>query len=351
MNKLQAVNRVETELADWQSKEARFGKYFKGNVSDNRALLTMKLHHYEDIVAKYKSSKNREEVFAMRLVVQERNKLIKELFPNFYSRMLRKIIQVLFVERIKASRNKREQQQNRENVLRSVLKTGFKDAIAKVDTQMQMGLSKFDIPLNYYTSENERVIHRLSFSKNQNEQYEFEGYRSRMYNEKDPDGFKEHFFKVDGSEIYNLKESYNLLSGRAIEKDGKWLQLDLCDRSDEGNYRVKEFHSDFGFDLEKTIDNLPLEQLRDQISKTKLLQSLKEGNLVAVNFSKNKTEARYIECSPQFRSVNIYDENLIKISLTNALKKKSGKTLRQNDKPVIKLEEKESRKNVKRINQ
>lgn len=348
MNKVHEFNRVERELADWQSKETRFGKYFQGNVSDNRSLLKSKLHHYEGIVAKYKSSKNMDEVFAMRFVIHERNKLVKELLPNFYARILRKIIHVLFVERIRANRNNREQQQNREKVLRTILKTGFKDAVPKVDTQMQLGHAKFDIPLNYYTSENERVVHRLSFSKNQNEQYEFDGFRTTIYNELDPDGFKEHFFQADGDKTLNVRESYNLLSGRAVEKEGKWLQLDFCDKNAEGSYRLKEFHSDFGFNLEKTISSLPLVQLSDEISKTKLLQALKEGELVEVNFLKNKAETRYIECRPQFKSVNIYDENLVKISFAQAVEKRCKKTSMQSNKPVIKLEEKKS--NVRVVN-
>ncbi|EJL62815.1 hypothetical protein [Flavobacterium sp. CF136] len=349
MNKPHEVNRVEIELAHWQSKEARFEKYFQGKLADNRALLTAKLQHYEGIIAKYKSSKSLEEVFAVRLVLHERKKIVKQLFPNFYARILRKLIHVLFVGKIREARYNREQQQNRENVIKTIMKTGFKDAVPKVNEQMRNGLSKFEVPVNYYLNENERVIHRLFFSKNQNEQYEFDGYRMTMYNELNPDGFKEHFFKADGSNVFNLKESFNLLSGRAVEKDGKWLQLDLCDRNGEDNYRVKEFHSDFAFDLEKTILSLPLEQLRDESSKTKLFQSLREGNLAEVTFSKNKSETRYIACSPQFRSVNIYNENLHKISLAEAVNKKYSRTVRQNEKPVIKLEEKESRNKVKKI--
>lgn len=349
MDKLSDINRVEAELADWQSKELRFGKYFLGNVPDNKAILSAKLQHYEGIVAKYRSSLNKQEVFAVKLVVAERNKLVKQLFPNLYLRVLRKIIYTLFVERIRALKYCRELRKNHENVSQSVLKTGFKQAVPLVMAQMQKGLSKFDVPLNYYVSENEHIIHRLSFSKNQNDQYEFDGYKTTMYNELEPGGVKEHFFKVEGSTGFNVKESFNLLSGRAVEKEGKWMQLDLCDKNNEGNFRVKEFHSDFAFDLEKTIGSLPLEQLRDESSKTKLLESLKEGNLTAVNFSKNKSDIRYIECSPKFRSLNIYDENLQKLSMAEALSKKIRESARQNHKPVIKLDEKESRIKVKKI--
>jgi hypothetical protein len=107
------------------------------------------------------------------------------------------------------------------------------------------------------------------------------------------------------------------LSGRAIEKKDSWLQFDLNDKDSFGDYRLKEFYLDFGYNLEKVIQNLPFKEL---IDKREIFESLKDGNRQKVIFLKDGIECRfYIEANPQFKTINIFDENSKKITLNSAL--------------------------------
>ena len=108
------------------------------------------------------------------------------------------------------------------------------------------------------------------------------------------------------------------------------IQLDLNDKDASGNHRIKEFHSGYGYDLEKTIQQIPLKELANKTQADKLKDALKQGNKQPVTLIKNGNEHRfYIEANPQFKSVNIYDEHSRKITLSTALGNKTMETVKQ----------------------
>ncbi len=339
------INRVEMELGHWRSREERFSKLFSFGLSNNRALLKEKLEYYDRIAAKYKDSQDMDERLALRMLRQERNRIEKQLYPNLLIRMLRRLLIVPMKEQIVIRQDNKRMEGNSQALHQQVQRAGFGDLSAKIDEHIRQGHQQFSVPVSYYLNDKERIDHQLSFVKDQSESYQFEGYKTTLYNEAKPNERSQQYFNVTNGQIVNTKEAYNLLSGRYIQRDNVWMQLDFNDKDVQGNFRVKQFHSEYGYDIEKVLQQLPLKELQNKSETQRLEEGLKNGNRVSVSFVKDGNEQRfYIEANPQFKSVNIYDEHSKKITLNTALGNKTMDAM----KVTHKMGEQEQRNLVKR---
>ncbi len=118
-----------------------------------------------------------------------------------------------------------------------------------------------------------------------------------------------------------LKEAYNLLDGRSVHKDlvnkeeqpyAAWVKLDFeGERTESGNYKVQRYTQNYGFDLKDALAALPIKELADSQKAERLVQSLEKGNLQSVTMTiEGNVTKMYIEASPQFKNVNVYDNDL-----------------------------------------
>src|SRR5439155_6097299 len=117
-----------------------------------------------------------------------------------------------------------------------------------------------------------------------------------------------------------LKEAYNLMSGRAVNKDltnkegqvyNAWIQMNFKETDRNGNYLLKHFHTNYGFDLEKELAKHPIKELTNEQDKIRLLESLQKGNRQSATLlQEGKEQKVFIEASPQFKSINVYDHNM-----------------------------------------
>lgn len=350
MNEQLPMSRVEMELSQWHSREERFSKLFNFSLSNNRSLLKEKLNHYQRIGIKYRGTKNLEERFALQILSQEKNKLLKQLYPNVLVRFIRKLIAVPLVNQIAVRKDIKEEQKNNQALYDKVQRIGFRDLSAQIEQQIKQDIEHFTVPVSYYVNEKERLDHELSFKKDQSGQYQFEGYKANLFNESKPEENKSQYFKVEQENSIDTMQAYNLLAGRAVEKESSWIQLDLNDKDTLGNHRIKEFHSGYGYDLQKALELLPLKEAENKNEAYKLTGSLKQGNRQPVTLIKNGNEYRfYIEANPQFKSVNIYDERSRKITLSTALGNKTLETVKQMQRNNESQEEKHSKRNGMRI--
>ena len=72
---------------------------------------------------------------------------------------------------------------------------------------------------------------------------------------------------------------------------------------------MKQYHENYGYDLEATLAKHPIKELENNSHKGDLINSLKKGNLQSATFIKDGQEVKqYIEANPQFKSLNIYDD-------------------------------------------
>ncbi|MBN9284134.1 MULTISPECIES: hypothetical protein [unclassified Flavobacterium] len=322
-------NRIERELSQWKLREGRLEKLLSFSLSSNKALLKEKLIFFDRITTRYASTLNPDERFALRALKHERRDIERRLYPNPLLRLLRRPLR----EKIVANQESRQLENNSRELQREIQKAGFAYLTKDIEKQMKSGQPQFSVSSSHYINETESLQHRLSFAKDSSGNYCFEGYSTALYNEKKTEESRQQFFKTENGLEINSIESYNLLSGRAVEKDGKWLQLNFNDRDPQGNYRMKEFHSDFGYQLDKVLDGLPIKEKQDYDLIRKLNDNLKQGNREVVSFVKDGNLHKfYLEANPQYKSVTIYDEHSKKVTLNAALGNKTSEGLKTSHK-------------------
>jgi hypothetical protein len=156
---------------------------------------------------------------------------------------------------------------------------------------------------------------------------------------------KQTFYINKGSSI-TLKEAYNLMGGRAINKDltnkdgqvyNAWIQMDFKETDKNGNYHLKHFHSNYGFDLEKELVKHPIKELTNEQNKISLLESLQKGNRQSVVFIKDGNEQKvFIEANPRFKTINVYDHNMQRIDRNQGQTEKHGEGERNTAKQASK---------------
>jgi hypothetical protein len=93
-----------------------------------------------------------------------------------------------------------------------------------------------------------------------------------------------------------------------------WLQMDFKETDKNGNYQMKQFHQNYGFDLAKELAKHPIKELTNEQDMERLTDSLQKGNRQAVTFLKEGQEQRmYVEANPRFKSLTIYNSSMQRI--------------------------------------
>jgi hypothetical protein len=350
MERQEPLNRVAIAIQDWRAREQRLGQLFSVDPAHSRALLAEKLRNYERIAARFKNTDNTEERAALRMLRQESKQVERQLFPNFFIRLLRILFVAPVRDQVVVYSDRQSVQQNTGALQVQLQRTGFTSLAEQLAKKMDEGRQQFSLSTGYYHNDKERLEHQLSFAKDQTGRYQFEGFKTSLINEGNPSEKRQHFFDTRQANEINATEAYNLMSGRAIEKDGKWLQFDLNDKDAQGNYRMKEFPAAYGYDLDKMLQQLPLKEFTSAIQLDKLREELKQGHRLEVSFLKDGNERRYfIEANPQHKSVSIYDEHSRKISLSTAVGAKTMEAVKMADREQLKEEQKQPKKQGLRI--
>lgn len=327
------MNRIEEELSKWYAQEKRFSKLFSFDISVNRLVLKEKLSYYDRVAAKYKGTRNLDERLALRMLRYERNRLEKLLYPNLLVRLSRRLLVVPVYERIMIRQDGRKIEQNSRRLHHSVRLAGFPDLSEKIRENMKRGERQFAIPVSHFINEKDRIDYQLSFSKARTGDYLFDGYKIALNKEGNPGESRQQYFSMNHGYKIDSTEAFNLLSNRCVYKADTWLQLDFNDKDAHGNFRLKQFRTGYGFDLEKALQSLPLTKGLDKDNTDRLMKSLQKGNRVLVNFVKGSLAQQCsIEANPQLKSFNIYDDQSRKITLQKALGRRSKEVMQVADK-------------------
>jgi hypothetical protein len=168
-----------------------------------------------------------------------------------------------------------------------------------------------------------KVNYSLDFKKgDQSDMYFFNKYTASFKASETSEEKIQAFYPKKNTGV-TAKEAYNLLNGRAVNKDltnqegqpyNAWLQLDWSQKDDHGNHKFKMIHQAYGYDLAKELEKHPIKELSDPVTKERLMQSLERGNLHQVTFKKGDREDKmFIEANPQFKTLNVYDDKLKKV--------------------------------------
>lgn len=171
-------------------------------------------------------------------------------------------------------------------------------------------------------SNKQLVNYSLDFKKSdQSDMYFLNRYKATLTNS-DSDKERSQTFYITKNTGITAKEAFNLLNGRSVEarltnKEGEkfkaWVQLDFEEKDRHDNYKTKQFHEKYGYELETVLNRYPIKELQTAEEKEKLMKSLSKGNLQHVTFVKNGTEEKmFIEANPQYKTLNVYDHKMQK---------------------------------------
>lgn len=211
-------------------------------------------------------------------------------------------------------------QKNFEYLRDQVKYTGFGEGLEN-DLKLKIEEGKQDFRLQYQTQYGTDSVNAvLNFSQSkQSDMYFFNSYQVSVEKENNPEKMEQMFYINKGSNI-TLKEAYNLMEGRSVNKDltnkegqvyNAWVQMDFKQSDDNGNFKLKHYHQNYGYDLERVLSKHPIKELGNDEYKSNLMDSLKKGNLQSATFQISGTEQKqYIEANPQFKTINIYDSNM-----------------------------------------
>ncbi len=236
--------------------------------------------------------------------------------------------------------------QNAEFLKKSLLNLGFGDKLnAELDKEMAAKTPEFKLGLQHEFNQ-KTVDYTLHFKAGDNkDMYFFNKYDATISHKDDPaKDINQSFFINKGSGI-TAKEAFNLMEGRAVHKqlynlEGQkyqsWLTLDNKNLTENGNKKIKHYHENYGYDLDKVIAGKGIKELEDPKAKEELLYSLKKGNVQQITVGSEDGDKKYfIAANPQFKTVDLFDHQMKKI--------KREELLQTEQKPISNLKQREQK--------
>ncbi|MFI5162379.1 MAG: hypothetical protein ACHQHN_13955 [Sphingobacteriales bacterium] len=178
----------------------------------------------------------------------------------------------------------------------------------------------------------------LNFTRSkESDLYFFNSYDMAVKRGGENDTVKQTFY-VGRENNTTAKEAYNLLSGRAVykelskmrmireggeqrleptgEKYMAWKELNFKQTDAKGNFETRLFFDNYGYDVEKVLKPFKFKELADEYDKSRVIESLKKGNLHRVTADDNGSEQKFlIAANPKDHTINIYDGNMQRVEL------------------------------------
>lgn len=188
---------------------------------------------------------------------------------------------------------------------------------------VQMAEQKPDFVLTHQAEFGKDIsLATLHFKKSeQNDMYFFNSYVVALKKPEEKEVMQQTFYINKGSNI-TLKEAYNLMSGRAVHKNltnkegqeySAWVQLNFKETDQAGNFKLKQYHENYGFNLKEVVEKYPILELKTEQGRDDLIRSLEKGNKQSVTLDGEGNPRIFVEANPQFKTLNAYDAALQRI--------------------------------------
>ncbi|WP_293299809.1 hypothetical protein [Pedobacter sp. UBA4863] len=213
---------------------------------------------------------------------------------------------------------------------------GFGDAMdVKLQEMLEKGQPEFTLA-HEHSFGRDKVEAQLHFNKSDQGNYFFNKYEL-MLNKENGEAVKQVFHQnppkeglvrtaddPEGTKQWintniSLKEAFNLLAGRAINKDlvnrqgeayNSWVQLNFKETEASGNFKKEYFSEKYGYDMEAALKVHPIKELGNDEDRNKLIESLHKGNRQQVTFTiGDKEEKRFLQANPKYKTIDVYDGN------------------------------------------
>ncbi len=213
-------------------------------------------------------------------------------------------------------------EKNFEYLKDQLLYTGFGDTLNK-ELSEKMTENNKEFKLTYQSMYGQDLaVSTLNFRRSENsEMFFFNRFDVELKRENQPN-IKQSFY-MDKGNHFSLKEAYNLMSGRAVYKDltnkdnekyQAWVTLDFNETDKSGNFKLKQYHQNYGYNLNDVLSKHAIKELSNPDDLKKLMASLEKGNRQAATITKDGAEQRvFIEANPQFKSLTMFDSNMTRL--------------------------------------
>jgi hypothetical protein len=306
----QTESRLAKDMRQWDEIESNFKK---SNLLDDSKISSKvwqkdKLDYYNGLRGKHADSKNLNDRMAMRVLQLEKRELERKLYPNLVVRLLVRLLDGVTLQGV-IRENKSETDLRIKDIGEEMKRAGFAKLIPKMEQQLKQGNRDFTLPVSYGVSGNERMDYLLHFKNSFDGKCHFESYKATLISQDKTTDEKRQVFENQQGKNYSADQAYQLLSGRSIkDTSGSWQKLDFNDKDANGNYRHKHFNGNYGFDLRKEMQKLPIEQNQSNNGLQRLINRLQNGERVDVMLNINgKIEKYGLEANPQKKEVGIID--------------------------------------------
>ena len=127
--------------------------------------------------------------------------------------------------------------------------------------------------------------------------------------------------------------------------------MDFKETDSNGNFKMKQFHENYGYNMEQALAKLPIKELASDTDKAALIQSLEKGNRQAVTFvQEGKEQRHFIEANPQYKNITVYNGNMQRVVNSQAQTEKDshGQSVKQDAKKEVKAGNDESDAELKK---
>jgi hypothetical protein len=234
--------------------------------------------------------------------------------------------------------------ENVEYLKKNLLNLGFGDNLnGEMEKLIKAKVPEFNLTTEQ-TYNNKKMDYTLHFkASDQSDMYFFNRYDASLKNEADPTKDRMQTLYLNKGHGITAKEAFNLMEGRSVEKklfnkEGEpytaWLKLDAKNKDDNGNSKLLKFSEGYGYDLEKTLAKYPIQELNDTQQKNELLRSLKKGNAQMATVEQDgQTRKYYLVAEPQYKQINVYDNNMQSVKREQLLKQSNSQKQEQENSP------------------
>lgn len=208
----------------------------------------------------------------------------------------------------------------------------LESAVRREMPKFSLGISQHYTPAEFRSLSagvKDHMRFELSFNKaNESDTYYLNAYQAVLSRYDNTSPLKQSF-DLERDHRMTALQAYRLMAGFSFEKeiyiknaDGEqtpekrsvWLKLNPAITDAYGNHPIHRFYPEYNYDLEKSVAKYPF-YLAGEDRKEKLIKELRNGGLAEVELMvENKPMAVFVAAEPQYKTLNIYNREMVKIS-------------------------------------
>ena len=186
----------------------------------------------------------------------------------------------------------------------------------ELEEEIEKGPVDFQLDTETFFDDDTRIEAKLYFELSKDStRYIFKRYVATLHYSNQPEKTRTQTIYLYRGKGFTFKETFNLLEGRAVNRNhidfegqeyNAWTELNFNEKDKHGNYRTRDFREHYRYDLEKALEIYPILELKNDQLRTELIRALQRGNIHPVTLLKgSKWEKVFIEANPANRLITI----------------------------------------------